>query len=229
MTGDGPLFRDLEPQLDRKTDVEYAAVSMAAVFAVIIGALGPLALLIAFIASFEYWLLNLVPLAAAALALVALARIRRSEGTLAGRRLALAGLGLGAVFLLAGLILHTQYHFAQREQKADVLRIAQAQCDDLVAGEPGPIYDRLGEEFRAQGTREAFVKHFSRVAEIAGEIHSRRVFTLRLYHNKGLVTGKAHIRLDGKKQGIDVVVWAERDDAGLWRPTAFSANLVHQQ
>lgn len=91
------------------TFADYRPLSLTALFAVLLGLASGLALVDP--------LLAIVPLAAIVLAVVALRRIASASGGLSGRRLAVSGLCLAALFLGWGLAKHF-YHQAHVASQA---------------------------------------------------------------------------------------------------------------
>jgi len=224
-----PSLRQLEPRLDRAIDHEYAAVSTLAVLSLVLGLLSLPALALAFVSSFKYWLLNLIPLAAVVLASAGLYRIRRSEGTLAGRRIAMVGLALGGLLLLSGIVLHGHRHLERRAYRAEVREAAFAQFKDFAPEGLGRLYDRFGESFRAKVWREGFVGYLAGLSRGAGEIQKREVISIDLFpRDEGDISARVFFRLRGKSRCIDMRVWFERVGEGEWRPLSVSAGWAFE-
>ena len=224
MNDSGQALHDLEPKLDRAIDEEYSAVSSSALLAVVLAVLSPPALGISWLLSFEIWLFNLVPLAALVLALIGLRSIKHSGGTVSGRRMALAGLAVGALFFAGGIVLHANHYLKQRALRAEVLELVFAQCDHLQAGNPGQVHDRLNESFRQQWPRKDFVEYNSRLMESTGPVQRRQVMSVKFFvTSNGTLNAKVFVRLKGKASSVNVESWFARSGPGRWRREAFKA------
>lgn len=195
--------------LDRATDPQYAAVSPRAVLGLLLSAAGASALLA--------WPLVAVPLAGAIVSLWAYIRIRRSEGVLTGKGLALAGAILGgALALLAG-----GYHGARHLQERWTLQDLHARAFDvtdlLAKGRYGDVYARLAEARRAEVKPEVFASYCRGHFEGAGPLVKRDLMALRTLEDpQGETFAPAEMQVELERRILRVTVIFGHTSGGTW-------------
>jgi hypothetical protein len=126
---------DVEPAAVPAEDyLQYRALSTAAVAALIVGLLSPVAIL--------GWTLLVVPLIGIPLSLFALAKVRKHHQELTGEGLAKAGLALSLAFAVLGPARLGYVYVTEVPDGYERISYAQLQPDEAVAGElvpPGAI------------------------------------------------------------------------------------------
>jgi len=200
-----------DADLDRATDREYAAVSVLAVVAVMLAALGVSALLAPPLVA--------VPVLAAVLGLAALRRIRRSRGVLTGRRLAMTALAVGAGLVLAA----GGYHGWQWYGKYRTLTSLQAQThtvmDRIAAREWTEAFEQISPESpQRKAGIDPFRQRLTGLFAGAGEPVGRKLRALQILRTeREEAVAMAEVRLRLQKRTLDFNLWYQPDGAGGWR------------
>jgi len=139
-----------EAHLDRAVEPEYAAVSIAAIAALVLAVVG----LVAFKPSqpplplasrgwFQLPILLLIPVAAVAVALGSLRSIRRSEGTKAGQPLALAALVLALATAAGSTGFHAVRQYREHERMQSLVAASSYWLDLLLREHYRTVFDEL--------------------------------------------------------------------------------------
>jgi hypothetical protein len=199
-----------EAELDRATDPEYAAVSTGAVIGLLLGLAGFSSVLaVPFVA---------VPVLGLILCVAALRKIRRSRGVLTGRRLAIAGIVLGAAAAALGAGRHASLWLGERRMLGHLQAQALEIADDLLADRYDKVFERLPEDFRARDKGpEAFRKRFLPLLDGAGPLVRRDLLTLQVITNeKGETLAPAEVRVELEKRIVEVDLWFRLADDGRW-------------
>jgi hypothetical protein len=210
----------LDGQLDRATDQEYAAISPMAVVGLVLGILGIAALLAPPLVA--------MPAIGFILSLIALRRIRRSEGVLAGRGFAVAGIVIGLGLTILGGATHGIAWYRQQTTLSDLRSRAFQIADDLAAGRYEKAYQMMPSEWRAQqaaGVKE-FRNRIGPLFEGAGPLVSRRLMSLQpLPVEEKAKNGKtveqhfvapAEMQVDLQHRILAVTLWFGQDPDGRW-------------
>jgi len=222
-------------QLDRATDPEYAAVSSAAAVGLVIAVLGVWPLLLIS----NNWveppssvpdlgvslaIFAAAPLAGLVIGLLAYRQIRRSHGVLTGRRLALAGVAVGAALSLlwSGWLVYKwkENDRILRELEAAAYRIT----DDLIRGRYDDVYQRLPEEFRRRqpGGSRLFRARMAQLFEDAGAVTGRRLMSLRLVPTEqGAYVAPAEMRVDLERRILQITLTLGLETEGKWELVGF--------
>ena len=171
---------------------DYQAISALAVASLLVGAASATAIIGA-----PLWI---VPLVGILLSWLALFRIDRSAGTLSGRPLALAGLGLAVCFGAAGI---ADYFYSQRLVARDAQQVANRWFLALAQGEPElahqwtrPIGGRAG-LVDPQLLKNYYEEDKERRDALAAFVGQKPIATLLR------LGARAHVELDSTT-GIDV-------------------------
>lgn len=195
--------------LDRATDPQYAAVSPRAVLGLLLSAAG--------LSAPAAWPLVAVPLAGAVLSAWAYRRIRRSEGVLTGKGLALAGLILGLALAVLGGGYHGVRLLRERWTLADLRARALDVTDRLVAGRYDDVYALLPAERQAQVTPAAFAAYCRGHFEDAGPLVKRDLMALRIIEGpNGRPFAPAEVQVGLQRRILRVAVIFEQTPAGTW-------------
>jgi hypothetical protein len=203
--------RLLDGQLDRATDPEYAAVSLMAVGGLALGVLGALA----------YWVAPFLALSAmgVVVSLLALRKIRRSEGVLTGRWVAVAGAAIGAIVTVAGAAYHLTT-FVQEHRMLTALEVRAFEVvDNLAADRYEQVYKMMPEEFRvrqASGPQQ-FRDRIYPLFKGAGAVEKRGLTSLRVLHaSDGATVAPASIRVELERRLLDMTIWFKENGDGQW-------------
>ena len=200
-------------RLDRATDPEYAAVSVRAVLGLILSGLGVSAFILP-------WPLVAAPVAGALLSAWGLAEVRRSEGVLTGRRLAMAGMVLGAALALLASAWHVTRAVLDNRRLQDLSRRAYTVTDDVVADRWDKVYERLAPRYQQMwgGSPDALRDRLQSVFEGAGPMRSRTLRALRFIEDeeRGVVIAPAEMRVELERRILRVVVVFEQSPEGEW-------------
>jgi len=202
---------DLESELDRATDREYAAVSTHAVLGVAAAALG----VVAFLAE----PLVVVPLVATILSAWGLRRIRRSRGVLTGRRLALAGLGLGLALALGAGGYHAWRWFHLWRTLTALEAEAGAIVDEVAARRWVALFDRIAPDSpqRRMGA-DRFRERLVGLLAGAGEVQERLLRSLQVLRTeRGEAVALADLVLRTEHRELEFQIWFQPDAEGRWR------------
>ncbi len=140
-----------EAHLDRAVEPEYAAISGWAVFALILAAIGALALLPAAyqpylplpLVRYRLRILIIIPLASVLLALFAMRGIRTSGGTRVGLQPARIALGLSLLFIAGSLLYHGLHQRSELLLQDQLLASVNGDLGDLLADRYDALLDRL--------------------------------------------------------------------------------------
>ncbi len=206
---DQPPIQDGD--LDRATDREYAAISVPAVLAVGLAAVG----VVAFLAP----PLVAVPLLAAVMGLAALRRIRRSRGVLTGRRLALAGLTLGTGLTLAAGGYHGWTWYDEYRTLRSLAADTHAVMDRIVAREWTEVFKRIPPGTpQHKGGPDLFRRRLTGLFTGAGEPVDRQLRALQvLQTERDEAVAMAEVRLRLEQRTLDFNLWYQPDATGRWR------------
>jgi hypothetical protein len=141
-----------EAHLDRAVEPEYAAISGWAVFALILAAIGALALLPAAYQPYLPWptllryhlpILLVIPIVSGILALMAMGSIRRSGGTRVGLQPARIALGLSLLFMAGSLCYHGLHQRTEILLQDQLQAAAAGDLQDLFANNYDALLARL--------------------------------------------------------------------------------------
>jgi hypothetical protein len=202
----------LDGELDRATDVEYAAISGVAVVGLVLGLVGAIAVLAAPLLA--------VPAVGALISLAALRKIRRSEGVLTGRRVALAGIAVG-ILMTAGVgLYHFQNWYNQRQMLGMVKEQAYDVIDELLAGQYTTVLARMPEDFRnrqAAGGPEELKANVAPLLKDGGTMVNRQLLSLMPVRSKqGDLMAPAQMRVDLERRILNFKLWFKRTAANSW-------------
>jgi len=221
--------------LDRATDPEYAAINPLAVIGLIVGLLGAAAygaLLVWNFLSKEVvwvyqvlWAAGLIPLTGFFLSLAAWRRIRRSEGVQSGRRIAVAGIVIGAaVTLIFGAI----WFYGWREESRTLSALGARSyeiVDALAAGRYDDVYAMIPAGFRrrqAAGPQQ-FRDAFRPLFETVGPVVKRHLRSLQVFPMaEGSPIAPAEMRVDFRDRSLDLTFWFQRAADGSWEVVGIS-------
>ena len=203
----------LDGQLDRAIDPQYASISTMAV----------LGLLFSLAGLAGFFVIPLVALAAIGLvmSLAAARQIRRSAGVLTGRRLAMAGIAVGAVVAAGAASWHTYEWWTIRQVLTALEARSYEVVDDIIAGRYEKVYSEMPEEFRARqavGPKE-FGDRLGPVFKGAGKILGRTVLSLPppIPMTEGGSLVRAQVRVELDRRLLDVaVIWYQPAGAARW-------------
>ena len=206
-------------QLDRATDPEYAAICTKAVLALAFSIVGVAALLVApFI---------VLPLAGLVLGLIALRQIKRSEGVLAGRGIALAAIGAGAAVALAASAYHANNWWKEHRMFTDLKDRSYEIVDDLVAGRYAEVYAMMPEEFRRRaGTGpEQFRARMAPLLKDAGQVVRRALISLQVLQTEdGQVLAPADMRVELERRYLQFTLWFKQMPDTTWELVGVSGD-----
>ena len=216
-------------QLDRATDPEYAAVSPLAVIGLLVGIVGAgvyAALLIwNFASSDTIWVwqvaapVGAIPIVGLVLSLLAHNRIRRSQGVLAGRGVAMAGIILGAAMTVIFWAVEVYGWRQERQVEAMLATRASQIVDDMAAERYDAVYAMIPEDFRnrqAAGAEE-FRRQFLPLFEGGGDLARQDLLSLQVARTtEGEAVAAAEFRVDLRSRSLDIGVWFRRPPGGTW-------------
>jgi len=199
-------------ELDRATDPQYAAISTMAVIAVLLGLAGIVALLARPLIA--------VPILALVLGLAALRKIRRSDGVLAGARLAIASIVLGAAFALAAGGTAAMDWWSARHADEELHARAFAVIDAMLAGDYGKIWADTPADYRprwpsgAKGIRDEFAPLF----DGAGQLVSRTLKSLLMIPGgRDRPIARAEVYVEFERRYLNFEVWFRPAPDGKWQ------------
>jgi hypothetical protein len=196
--------------LDRATDPEYAAVSIAAVVGLLFSVAGVTTLLLRAV------FLLVVPAAGLVTSAVALRGIARSRGVLTGSGLAGAGILLGAALLLVA----GAQHLLAWHQETRVLGRLQADTLDVVqeieSGDYEGILRRMPVELHDMGPKvlASLRARFGPLLAGAGKVTERRLLSLRPQTlENGDLVAQARLLIACERRIVEITVtwWRARD------------------
>ena len=196
---------------DVATDPDYAAINPTAVVGLAASVVGAIA--------FWKWPLVAVPAAGFVLSLAAGRKIRRSEGVLAGRRLAAVGMAVGAIMAVTAAGTHALVWHNEQVFYKDLAARAEAVVDEMAAGQYEKVYERMPEAWRRQQASgaEEFRARLSPLLEGAGTLVSRRLVSIQTLATKeGGLVAPAEMRVELERRILTVTAWFRRSDAGRW-------------
>lgn len=198
--------------LDRATDAEYAAICGMAVVGLILSVVGAVALLAVPLLA--------VPVVGALVSLAAIRKIRRSEGVLTGKHVAIAGLAIGALMTAGVGVYHLQNWYAQRQMLGMVKDQAYDVIDELLAGQYAEVLARMPEDFRkrqAPGGPEELKNNLAPLLKGGGAVVNRQLLTLMPVRSKeGHLLAPAQMRVDLEKRVLEFTLWFMRTEADTW-------------
>ena len=208
-----PSQQPLPPdgQLDRALDPEYAAISTMAVLGLVAGVLGLL--------SFEMMPLVVLPALGLMMGLLALRKIKRSEGVLAGRGIAMAASVLGALVLTGSAGYHLQGWLSERRVLEDLSNRSYEITDDILAGRYEKVYNMIPEEFRRQRGRgpEAFRAQVAPALTGAGSVLRRTLMSLEIVATTdGAIVAPAKMRVELERRYVELQIAFMKSPAGTW-------------
>ena len=208
-TPDNPEL--LDGKLDRATDAEYAAISTSAVLGLILSLAGAAAMLVVPLIA--------LPVLGLILGIVAARKIRRSQGVIAGRPIAIAAIAIGAILTVAAAALHTSAWLHEREVLTGLETRAYAVVDDCLAERYQKVYEMMPEEFRkrqAAGPNQ-FRARLAPLLRDAGAVVNRSLMALQIVQNSdGTVIAPAEMRVELERRYLDMTIWFKETPDGNW-------------
>jgi len=202
-----PISND---QLDRATDPEYAAVYPLAAVALIVAALGG--------AAFLAPPLVAVPVVAIVMGLAALRKIRKSQGVLAGRKLALAAVVVGIVMATGGGSGHLVVWLNEQRTLEDLKTQAAGTADDILAGRYEAVFEKLPDDSpQRKAGPEAFRKALSGLFEGGGNLVGRDLMSLQILPTeRGVLVAPADMRVTLEARILQVTLWFRLEEDSGW-------------
>jgi hypothetical protein len=219
------LAPDVEPTFDgHEAELEqYRSVSVAAVFALVLGLLSPLAVL--------HPVLWAVPLAGIVVGLFALFQLRSGAGQLTGRRAAVWGLALCAVFGAAG---PARYLSRQSLVRREARQMADQWLGYLRAGDQYKAHQLIFDPGHRAPLDDALPRYYERNREertsLAGYVVEEPMKTLLALGDKARIENVGAIEHQSEGQR-DVVVQQYRvsyPEAGQTRQFYVQVALTRQ-
>ena len=201
----------LDGQLDRALDPDYAAISTLAVLGLASSVLGML--------SFVALSLTVLPAIGLALGLLALRKIRRSEGILTGRGIAMAASVLGALVLVGSSGYHLQGWLSEHRVLEDLSNRSYEITDDILAGRYEKVYNMIPEEFRRRHGRgpEAFRAQVAPALTGAGSVLRRTLMSLEIVPTTdGAIVAPAKMRIELERRYVELQIAFMKSPAGTW-------------
>jgi len=197
--------------LDRAADPEYAAISTLAVLAVGFSLVGAVALLaVPFI---------VLPLVGLLLGLLALRQIRRSEGVLAGRGIALGAVAAGAAILAAATAYHGSAWLEKHRMFSDLESRSYEITDDIIADRYAEVYAMMPEKFRGQAGAgpEQFRARMAPLLGGAGSVLRRSLVSLQVLQTEGGQTlAPAEMLVELERRYLQFTLWFQQRPDGQW-------------
>jgi len=208
-----PDDKQLPPdgRLDRATDPEYAAISSLAVLGMAFSLLGVLAVLRP-----EFIVL---PAMGLVLGLAAVRKIRRSEGVLAGRGIAVGASLLGGLVLVGAASYHLHAWLSESRVYEDLSSRSLEITDDLLAGRYEKVYNMLPEEFRRQEGRgpEELRAHIAPALKDAGSVVRRSLMSLQIVRlEDGTVFAPAKVHVELERRYVEFKIVFMESPSGTW-------------
>jgi hypothetical protein len=200
-----------EDRLDSATDLEYAAVCPMAVVALIVGVLGATAL----VAGPRVG----VPVVAIVLGLVSLRTIRRSEGVVVGRRLALAAVVLGVATGALGGGYHLSIWLGERQTFEDLKRRSAETIDAIVASRYEEVFEQLpADSLQGKAGLASFRKGIRDLFEGGGSLVGRELMSLQILPTeRGVLVAPAATRVTLDRRILEMTLWFRLEEDGHWR------------
>ncbi len=221
----------VEVRLDQALDPEYTAISPLAVLGLIISLFGlwaPAAMATGWLEAppdptdliIKLAVALAAPMAGLLTSSVALVKVRRSEGVLAGEGLAKAGIltggtvgGLSAVFLAV-------LYVGVQDRLGDLRDRAYAVTDELLADDYEAVFDRMPPQVQALvGGRPAVLRRYvSPAFEGAGPLQKRELLALRLYEDeeRGVMVAPTEVRIEMARRILRLRLRFEEMPDGTW-------------
>jgi hypothetical protein len=203
---------------------DYRAISTLAVASMLVGAASATALI-----GVPLWI---VPLVGILLSCLALRRIDRSTGTLTGRPLALAGLGLALCFGTAALAAHfsSQYLLTRKAQQVAVQwfqTLAQGEPEVALQWTISPVNRATAVEI--QRLKSFYETDDKRREALAEFVHQKLIASLLHLGTRAHVQADSTTihRIDDHLSFVTAVFRATADQAG--KPARFSIELTLEQ
>jgi hypothetical protein len=200
----------LDGQLDRAMDPEYAAISTMAVLGLASSLVGALAFMLP--------PLIVLPAMGLVMGVLALRKIRRSEGILAGRSIALAACMVGALVLAGSTAYHLHNWLSERQVLNDLTNRSYAITDDILAGRYDRVYNAMPEEFRQEGRgAEDFRAHIAPALAGAGSVVRRVLLSLEVVRlEDGTVVAPAKVHVELERRYLEFKMVFKKSPAGTW-------------
>jgi hypothetical protein len=201
----------LDGQLDRAIDPEYAAVSPLAVAGLVLSIAG--------LGAFLAVPLIAAPVAGVMLSLLALRKIRRSEGVLTGRRIAKVGLIVGSILAVLAAGFHGEAWREDRDTLAAIKAQAYDAFDEILAGRYAEVYARMPEGYRLRQATgpEAFAARIAPHFRDAGALEGRRLLSLKqVYSSEGHLLAPAIMEAEFANRTYQFTLWFMRTDPQTW-------------
>lgn len=208
-----------DASLDRATDPEYAAICPLAVVGLIASVLG--------VSAFVAAPLVAGPVAGLVVSAWAWRRIGRSRGVLTGRRLAAAGMAVGAVLALGSAGWHTASWQRERAELEDLKSQALDVADRLLEGRYDEVYELIPAPLRERqaASAELFRLGASLLLEGAGPVVDRSLTSLRIVEREdGQVQVPAVIRVRLERRIVDLTLVFAPGEEGGWDLTVMRGN-----
>jgi hypothetical protein len=208
-----PNQQQLPPdgQLDRAMDPEYAAISTTAVLGLIFSALGVLAIIVPPMAALSA--LGLV------LGFTALRKIRRSEGSLTGRGIALAAFAAGAIVLVGSTAYQLQTWLSQRRTLEGLSARSYEITDDVLAGRYEKVYNLIPEDFRRQqgAGPQDFRGSLAPALAGAGSVVRRTLMSLEIIRtDDGAIVAPARMFVELEQRYLELQIVFKESPGGGW-------------
>jgi len=206
-----------ESELDRATDVEYAAISVPAVLGVVFGALSVLAFLAEPLVA--------IPILGAVLSAVGLRRIRRSRGVLTGTRLAVAGLVLGVGVTLAAGGYHGWRHYSQYRTLKAIEQRARSITTEILDREYRAVFDRIAEDSpQRRAGFDLFRERLVGLVGGAGDLVEQEMRLLQqLQTDRGQTIALANMVIRMEHRTLEADLWFTPNEEGQWEFIGMSA------
>jgi hypothetical protein len=201
----------LDGKLDRAIDAEYAAISTPAVLGLILSIAGASAILVVPLIA--------LPVLGLILGIVADRKIRRSQGVLTGRPIAIAAIAIGAILTVAAGARHASDWLHEREVLTGLETRAYAVVDDCLAERYQKVYETMPEEFRklqAAGPNQ-FRARLAPLLRNGGAVVNRSLMSLQIARNPdGTVIAPAEMRVELERRYLDMTIWFKQTPDGNW-------------
>jgi hypothetical protein len=197
--------------LDRAMDSEYAAISTLAVLGLVFAVLGALSLVAL--------PLMVLPALGLVLGLLAIRKIRRSEGILTGRGIALAASVLGALALAGSAAWHLQGWLSEQRAYEELSNLSYEITDDILAGRYEKVYNMIPEEFRRRQGRgpEDFRSHIAPLLADAGSVVRRTLMSLEIVTaDDNAIVAPAKMRVELQRRYLEFQIVFKKSEAGAW-------------
>lgn len=197
--------------LDRATDPEYAAISTKAVLALVLSLAGAGAFLAA--------PMLVLPMMGLVLGFAALRQIRRSEGVLAGRGIALGAVAAGTAVLVAATAYHAGAWLEEDRMFSALESRSYEITDDIIADRYAEVYAMMPEEFRGQAGAgpEPFRARMAPLLKGAGSVLRRSLVSLQVHQTEsGQTLAPAEMRVELERRYLQFTIWFQQMPDGQW-------------